>query len=82
MLGLKKKLDIKVISKTTGITLDTIAKRYGTLPSKVVQIKFIDALDEHCFNLVVINEGIKEQNRQQKEAERKSKSKQLNRRRR
>lgn len=65
----KKNDNTKVITKTAVVTLDTIGKRYGKLPSELLKLD----LNDYTFNLVVANAAIKEEDRLQKEAQHKAK---------
>lgn len=70
MFTIQKKNDnTKVLTKTAVVTLDTIGKRYGKLPSELLKLD----LNDYTFNLVIANAAIKEENRLQKEAQRRAK---------
>lgn len=65
----KKNESSKVVSKNSCLTLDAIGKRYGKLPSELLKLD----INDYTLNLVVANTAIKEEEKQRKEAERKSK---------
>jgi len=66
----KKNDTVKVISKNGCLTLDTIGKRYGKLPSELLKLN----LNDYALNIVVTNTALKEEARLQKEAERRQKN--------
>ena len=68
MFRIQKKNDVaRPISKNACITLDTIGKRYGKLPHELIKLD----INEYTFDIIVCNEALKEEARQQKEQARK-----------
>ena len=70
MFCYKKKV---IVSKTSLLSIDTIAQRYGCLPSEVKKL----SIDDYTFNFLVANQAIRfeneETNRIQRDLERKRK---------